>query len=86
MRERYTGHTHKLGNVMSRVYSIGLALVLVSSAAHAATAYWTGRQEMVQTVTNQMAWRCEYEYMSKTYWVMFPQSPTFRCPATVQLQ
>lgn len=71
---------------MSRISRLGLLLVLVAGAAHAATGYWTGRQELVQTVTNRMAWRCEYEFMSKTYWVMFPQTPTFRCPSTIELQ
>ena len=63
---------------------IGLLLVtlLVSSHAIAATAFFTGRQEMVQTVTYKMVWRCQYNYNGQLFWRLFEMS----CPASVEVQ
>lgn len=47
------------------------ALLLTSINAHAATAFWTGRQEQVQTVTYQYMWRCEYSYLGQYYYALF---------------
>jgi biopolymer transport protein ExbB/TolQ len=58
---------------------IGLAL---AAPAYAATAYWTGRQEQVQTVTGQFVWKCEYNYNGQTFWYLFQTS----CPSSVEIQ
>lgn len=56
--------------------------LLISTAAHAATAYFTGRQEQVQTVTYQYAWNCEYNYAGQTFWRVFKNS----CPSSVEVE
>ncbi len=61
--------------------AIVLAL-LMATPALAVTATWTGRSEMVTTVTYQQAWRCQYEYGGKKFWMTFKNS----CPATVEVQ
>jgi hypothetical protein len=48
----------------------------------AATAYWTGKQTQVQTVTYQVGWNCEYNYAGRTFWRTFVGS----CPSSVQVQ
>lgn len=60
------------------------ALLIVASAApaFAATAFFTGRQEQVQTVTYQIAWRCEYHYNGQSIWQIFQGS----CPSSIQVQ
>ena len=62
--------------------AIGLALAIAASQALAATAFWTGRQEMVQTVTYQSAWNCQYNYAGQTFWRVFKTS----CPSSVEVQ
>lgn len=47
-----------------------------------ATAFWTGKQQQVQTVTYQAGWNCEYNYAGRTFWRTFVGS----CPASVQVQ
>jgi hypothetical protein len=48
----------------------------------AATAFRTGNQQMVQTVTNQSGWSCEYRYLNQTFWRTF----VGMCPQSVQVQ
>jgi hypothetical protein len=55
--------------------------MLMASPAFAATAYWTGRQEMVQTVTYRTAWNCEYNYAGQVFWRVFEGS----CPSSVEV-
>jgi ABC-type uncharacterized transport system permease subunit len=58
-------------------------LILTSSMpASAATAFWTGRSEQVQTVTYQMAWNCEYNYAGQIFWKVFVGS----CPNSIEVQ
>jgi hypothetical protein len=59
-----------------------LAGLLLAGTASAATAVWTGKQEQVQTVTGQIAWRCEYDYAGQKLYFLFQTS----CPATVEVQ
>ncbi len=59
-----------------------LLALLACSQAHANTAIWTGRSEMVQTVTYQWVWRCEYNYNGQRFWRLFQNS----CPASIQVQ
>lgn len=63
---------------------IGLAFGLYGFclSAFAATAHFTGRQEMVQTVTYQMAWKCEYNYAGQTFWRIFKNS----CPSSIEVE
>jgi hypothetical protein len=46
------------------------------------TAYWTGKQQQAQTITNQIGWTCEYSYAGQTFWRTFVST----CPASVQVQ
>lgn len=58
------------------------AALLAALPAWAATAIWTGRQEMVQTVTFKMAWRCEYNYNGQMIYQIFETS----CPSSIEVQ
>lgn len=59
-----------------------VVLLFASSSAFAATAYWTGRMEQIQTVTFQMGWNCEYNYQGQIFWRVFINS----CPSTIEIQ
>jgi hypothetical protein len=59
-----------------------LAAVLTSFQAHAATAYWTGAQRQVTTVTYQMVWECEYNYQGRVFTRLFQTS----CPSSIEVQ
>lgn len=65
---------------MRKLLLIGFACA--ACEAFAATAYFTGRQEMVQTVTNQMGWKCQYQYAGNYFWRVF----LGQCPVTVEIQ
>jgi hypothetical protein len=58
------------------------ALACAASSAFAVTAFWTGRQEPVTTVTYQQAWRCEYNYAGQRFWRVFKIS----CPSSVEVE
>lgn len=62
--------------------SILVALLVWSAASFAETAYWTGRSEIVQTVTYQTAFNCEYNYAGQTFWQAYKNF----CPASVEVQ
>lgn len=59
-----------------------LLLALLAPPVSAATAFWTGRQEQVQTVTYKWVWRCQYNYNGQTFWRLFETS----CPSSVEVQ
>lgn len=59
-----------------------LIALVASTSAFAATAYFTGRMEMVTTVTYQQAWKCEYNYAGQTFWRVFRNS----CPSSVEVE
>ncbi len=59
-----------------------VGLLAVASPAFAASAFWTGKQEQVQTVTYQMAWRCEYNYNGQMLYFIFKTS----CPSSVEVE
>jgi hypothetical protein len=61
---------------------IPVAPVVAPPIRAAATAYWTGKQQQVQTVTYQSGWNCEYNYAGRTFWRTFVGS----CPSSVQVQ
>lgn len=58
-----------------------IAMLLVSANAYAARAFWTGRQEQVQTVTYQWVWRCEYNYNGQMVYQLFQTS----CPSSIEV-
>lgn len=47
-----------------------------------ATAYFTGQQKQVQTVTYKYGVSCEYRFASKTFWRTFVGS----CPSSIAVQ
>lgn len=59
-----------------------VATLLASASVFAATAFWTGRSEMVTTVTYQQAWKCEYMYAGQKFWRVFRNS----CPSSVEVE
>lgn len=59
-----------------------IAGIAISTQAIAALDFFTGRQEMVTTVTYQQAWRCEYNYNGQMFYFIFQGS----CPSSVQVQ
>lgn len=63
------------------LFSLGIAALLAESA-WAAQAFFTGRMQMVQTVTGQSAWNCEYNYAGHTFWRTFIGS----CPYSIDVQ
>lgn len=60
-----------------------LFILTTISYAYAATAYWTGRMEYIQTVTYKQGVKCEYRYMSQTFWQTFTSS---YCPQSIEIQ
>lgn len=60
---------------------VALALLLVSTQALAATAYWTGESRMVQSVTGQVVWNCKYQYAGQVFWRAFANT----CPSSVEV-
>lgn len=67
---------------MKAQISVAVCLALAAAQAFAATAFFTGRQEMVTTVTYQQAWRCQYNYNGQLFWRIFQGS----CPANIEVQ
>lgn len=59
-----------------------LALMSAVVPAFAGTAYFTGRSQIVQTVTYQSGWNCEYNYAGRTFWQVFVGS----CPSQIEIQ
>lgn len=59
-----------------------VSALLVSTSAYAASAYWTGKQKQVTTVTYQIAWNCEYNYLGQKFWRIFKDS----CPSSVEVE
>jgi len=59
-----------------------LVVIAVAAPAYAATAFWTGRQEQVQTVTYKWMWKCEYNYAGQKFWQIHEGS----CPSSVEVE
>ena len=70
------------GGGLVKLYLAIVSSLLLAAPAFAVTANWTGVSETVTTVTYQQAWRCQYEYGGKKFWMTFKNS----CPATVEVQ
>jgi hypothetical protein len=60
----------------------GIAGLFAATAAMAATAIWTGQQEMVTTVTGKSAWKCYYNYNGQIFTQIFETS----CPSSIEIQ
>jgi len=58
-----------------------LLTLAIPNTAYCATAYFTGKQTMVQTVTYQMAWECEYKYLGNTFHRVFKNN----CPSSIEV-
>lgn len=48
----------------------------------APNAFWTGRQELTQTITGQQAWRCEYNLNGRLFARLFQGG----CPPSIAVQ
>lgn len=69
----------------ARKFALAAALaVLASVPAFAGNAFWTGKQERVQTVTFKWALKCEYNYNGNLFWEIFVDATS--CPASVDVQ
>ena len=63
--------------------AILLVLVLAfSNAALAATAHFTGRMNMIRSVSGRMVWNCLYEYSGHYFWREFPGN----CPMQIEIR
>lgn len=68
---------------MKRLKIICLILTLLpASSAFSMSAFWTGRQSQIQTITYKMAWKCEYRFSGHTFWMVFEGS----CPSSVDVE
>lgn len=59
-----------------------LLSIFGSSAIQAGSAFWTGKSQVVQTVTNKIAWECEYNYNGSTFTKVFEST----CPSSVNVE
>lgn len=66
---------------MIRRSIVALVLALAATAAIAATANFTGMMEVTQTTTGVSAWRCQYNYNGRTFWLIFRDN----CPSMVEV-
>ncbi len=62
--------------------AIILALLMAATQAQAATAYWTGAQRLITTITGAPGVACEYNYAGRTFWAQFPG---FSCPLSIEV-
>lgn len=60
---------------------LAIVLFALSTNAMAVTAFWTGRQQQVQTVSYQFAWNCQYNANGKYFWAIFQNS----CPSSIEV-
>lgn len=69
---------------MKAITTVALVALALTAAqpALAATAFWTGKQVQVTTVTYKIAWNCEYNYAGQTFWRVYETS----CPSSVEVQ
>jgi hypothetical protein len=70
------------GAGQQRVIGQRAAIYSALTPSYVATAYWTGRQTQVTTVTYKVAWNCEYNYNGQTFGRIFEHS----CPSSVKVQ
>lgn len=61
------------------------ALLMASAVAADAEpkrAVFTGGISRIQTITGQLAWRCEYTLLGETFWVVMKE----RCPQSILVE
>lgn len=63
----------------------GLLLLFVgdSALAYPVTAYFTGRQQNVTTMSGQFGVRCQYQYLNNYFWKTFTGGI---CPMNVEVE
>lgn len=67
---------------MRKMLIAALAAAYVSTAAAGVTAWWTGAQEMVTTVTGLVVWKCGYYVGVETVYRLFKD----RCPPSIVVE
>ena len=68
-----------------KLFTIATLVALTTSGiAQAATAYWTGKMEFVQTVTYKSGISCEYDIYGQKFWRTYTN--VMSCPSTVEVQ
>ena len=72
-------HNTRMERAMRK--TLVLVALLVAGHANAGLAFFTGRQEMVQTVTFKMVWKCQYNYNGRLFWQLFEDM----CPSSVDV-
>lgn len=65
-------------------YLYAAALMSIAFTAVAATAFWTGKQEHVFTVTGKSAIRCQYDYNGQKFWRLFVERHI--CPNNIEVE
>jgi hypothetical protein len=63
--------------------AVGLILATAAANALGAQAFFTGRQEQVQTVTYKWVWRCWYNYNGREFYRLVESSS---CPQYVEVE
>ena len=63
--------------------ALALVVALSSASAFAATAYFTGNQRYVTTVTGRSGVACEYSVYGNTFWRTFA---AFLCPLSIEVE
>ena len=67
--------------MMKILAAVLISVATVGAAEAAVRAAWTGRHEMVQTVTGRMAWNCEYMANGQRFWMVLDKY----CPSSVDV-
>jgi len=62
------------------IFALVIGLIF-SSAADAATAFWTGQVNYGQSVTGQFVANCQYQYAGKYFWQAFVGN----CPSSIEV-
>lgn len=52
------------------------------TSGQAATAFWTGQEQQITTITHQQGWNCQYTYAGQTFWRVYVGT----CPASIAVQ
>jgi hypothetical protein len=80
-QQQQQANTQALTDALRR-QSTGAYQPAAPAPAATASAYWTGRQEMSQSVTGAAGWKCEYSYGGQVFWRMFRTS----CPSSIAVE
>lgn len=58
-------------------------IILCATAAHAATAIFTGQMQFGTSVTGQQVVKCQYNAMGNVFWATLRGAS---CPATIEVE